>query len=118
MRARRARPMRRKRRFRKAFRKGKKTTYDGIYYAKLHTRKAITVDTISTGASMGVHWGINGITGSKDIYIDDNPEFIALAANFSQWRLHGVKIKVTPIAEVTGATGSGIYDIQWATDID
>lgn len=48
-----------KRRFRKmSLKRTKMTSYDGIYYAKLHTIASITADNLTpTNGSMMVGWG-------------------------------------------------------------
>lgn len=38
----------------------------------------LTADTVSTAASMVIHWGASGSSGTKDLYIDDCAEFASL----------------------------------------
>lgn len=55
-----------RRRFRKRLNRMKRTSYDGIYYAKCHSRVPMVADTVATAASMSVHWGSNGTSGTHD----------------------------------------------------
>lgn len=106
----RKRTFRRKKRFYK--RKFKKTQYDGIVYAKCHLRAPVTGDPITTtNASMGVHWGSSGTSGTKDMYIDDAPEFVSLVAVYQMWKLNGIKMKYVPIVETTSVSSSALYDV-------
>lgn len=72
----------------------KRGKYDKSYYALCRSTAFISCDTTSSAASMGVHWGSGGSSGTHDMYIDDCTEFAALVSFYQQWRLHGLKIKV------------------------
>ena len=55
----RTRRYRRKMRIARPMRKFKRTTYDGIYYAKIHSRVAVTAGSYTSG-SVSVTWGSSG----------------------------------------------------------
>jgi len=67
---------------------------------------------------MNISWGMNGASDAYNYFIDDNDEFNQLKANFREWRLMGIKIKLVPPCEVTKtdtvAGGSSLYDVAIA----
>jgi len=69
---------RRKRFSRKRRSKRKVKKYDAAYSAICRTTLMLTADTVSSGASMVIHWGASGSSGTKDLYIDDCAEFSSL----------------------------------------
>lgn len=106
----RKRSVKRRRRFSK--RRGK---YDKGYKAICRFGCDLVCDVLNTNASLGIHWGSSGTSGMHDIYIDDCPEFSALTGLWSYWQLNGLKVKVTPVMNVTGVSGSGTYQLTWAS---
>lgn len=52
-----------------------RTSYDGIYYAKLHYDIPIVFDNLIGAAHMNIPWGINGNSDAYNYFIDDNDEF-------------------------------------------
>lgn len=65
----------RRKRNRKMRKKGK---YDKSYFAICRSTGYIVCDTAPENASLGVHWGSSGGSGSHDQYIDDCSEFSTL----------------------------------------
>lgn len=82
----------RKRRFRRGLRRKmayamksgtKMTRFNGIVYHSFHNIGTIVADLVADNASLGIGWGDNGVSNAKNVYIDDNSEFLTYLAFFS-----------------------------------
>lgn len=110
-----ARPMRR----------FKRTSYDGVYYAKIHSRVAVTAGSYTSG-SVSVTWGSSGTSTTGIQFISDQPEFEQMVKVdepmfFRLWKLNGVKIKVHPAQNFSFNVEKNINDaaneLFYTTDV-
>lgn len=105
----------RKRRYsKKRYSKRKSTTYDGIYYAKIHRVADLTWDSVTSRGYYNVHWGNSGTSDARDCHLNDTYEYNNLYKVFALWRLKGIKIKIDTASEVTGG-GRAYFTIYMAS---
>lgn len=89
--------------------RGKKTGYDGIYYAKINGTFDLLYNSTIGAGFFSVAWGNNG-TSTAGFYqtMEDVGEFNGTMKLFKFWRINGLRIRILP-AMFTGSTDRAIH---------
>lgn len=105
------RPVRRyKKGYKRFYKKFKKTSYDGAVFMKINLIGNITNDVGYGHGDLTVNWAGNSVTAANaSVRLYDAQEWGTYKDLYSEYRVLGVKIKLFPISEATGSTGSGLY---------
>lgn len=96
------RTYRRKRIFRKKriYKRYRGPKPDGAIYAKIHGEFPMLNDAATGYASINVNWAGNGTApvGTDTARLTVMPEFTNMVADYNEYKVQGLKIKIMPIA--------------------